>query len=154
MRSPSSVTAWLQKEMLFPRLRRDACSSAISADLWSALPSEKARHDTPPPCCALGLSTRLISVVVLVVWNKGPSPSRSESWVSSWLLVRDVTASSFSSSLSCKYLVPAKGEATVCRGGANFCWAWFSFSPRGVDDLRPGLTPSELFRGEGLGLLS
>jgi len=78
MRSPSSVTACGQKEMLFPRFRRFDCSTAISAVRWSALPSENARHDTPPPCCGLGLSTLFISTDRFW-WKRGPRASRSES---------------------------------------------------------------------------
>ena len=78
MRSPSSVTACGQKEMLFPRFRRFDCSTAISAIRWSALPSENARHDTPPPCCGLGLSTLFISTDRFW-WKRGPRASRSES---------------------------------------------------------------------------
>jgi hypothetical protein len=80
MRSPSSVTACVPKEMLFPRLRRVACSKAISAVRWSALPSENARHETPPPCCGLGLSTLFISTDRFRSWwKRGPRASRSES---------------------------------------------------------------------------
>jgi hypothetical protein len=78
MCSPSSVTACEPKEILFPRLRRFACSKAISAVRWSALPSENARHDTPPPCCGLGLSTLFISTERFW-WKRGPRASRSES---------------------------------------------------------------------------
>lgn len=98
----------MPKEMLFPRFLRLVWRASISVLRCSVREAEKARHETPPPFCTLGLSTRWISTVSFF---SGPDDVL-DATVSSVLLERDVTASS-SLSLSSRYLVPAKGEATV-----------------------------------------
>lgn len=117
-RFPSSVTACVPNEMDFPRCLRLAWRASISVLRCSALPAEKARHETPEPFC-LGLSTRLTSRRCLSgLLEALETPSTG---TSSTLLLRDATASSSSSSsslsLSWRYLVPANGDATVCCDG-------------------------------------